>query len=387
MTGPRKKPTSAKEPRQKPKKGPKTKIRVDPHKEFAEAMKAQGVAMVGSLSNDESISNIRGRIPTGSLALDALLRNDAEPDGWAGIPMSRLTEIYGPPFIGKSTLADLIMGEVQRLGGEAVLADTEVSRDRIYSKRLGVDIEKLNYLEFQRGEMNLENVITAMYQSIDFWGKNYPNKPVAIVLDALGGTATREEHEKALGSGEKAPGPALAAKLMRRASRLFPGRLGGRKIAVVILNHEYESVGGFGGGFGSGPRKQTYGGGGVRHAGTLRVQLFSKGNQIKASDGSHLGREVVARLTKNRLGVQSIQEAVIPLLHGSGVENVYTLFADLKKAKIIVTGGSWSCINLDGDVFKFQGWSELKKKCAEHPTLYDRLTAVWKKVTYADLHV
>lgn len=384
MTAPKKRPASAKK-EAKPKEA-KIRVRVDPLKEFAEAMKEQGIAEVSHLSNDEALPNVLGRVSTGSLALDSVLRNPMEPKEQAGIPLGRVTEMYGPPFIGKSTLLDHILANVQKIGGVAVLADTEISRDRHYTQRLGVDLTKLQYLEFERDQMYLENVIQAIYGAIDFWGDKHPETPVVIGLDALGGTATHEELEKGMATGEKKVQPGLAARVMHQAARLLPRRLAGRRIGLVILNHEYEKIGGFGGGFGQGPRRETYGGSGVRHVGSTRLQLYSGGVYIKRSDGTYLGKEVGVKLVKNRLG-DSQCEVRVPILNGMGVENVYTLFEDLRDAKIIATSGAWSAINLDGQVLKFMGWSGLKDRCKEDPTLFDRLVFVWKKVKYADLYV
>lgn len=388
MSPPKRRPVTAKKER----KAVRVRVRVDLHKEYAEQMKKKGICEVVRLDNSEAMVNIRGRIPTGSLALDRVLRNPLENPEWEGIPLGRAIEFYGPPFIGKSTLLDMIMAQCQAMGGEAVLADTEVSRDRHYSKRLGVDLSKLNYLEFKRGGMYLENVLASIFQTITFWGEKAPDTPVVIGLDALGGTATKEEMGGALQIGEKANQPGKAAKVMHEAARNLPEMLRGRKIALVVLNHEYDMIGSFGG-FGGHKPKETYGGSGVRHLATNRVQLRRGYVNIKKADGTYLGQEVTAKLTKNRLG-DSFVEARLPILSGVGVENVYTVFEDLKDAKVIVSSGGWAAINLDGEVINFQGWSGLKTKCAETPGLWDRLVSVWKQVTYpkwevpdADLHV
>ena len=77
------------------------------------------------------------------------------------------------------------------------------------------------------------------------------------------------------------------------------------------------------------------------------------------------------------------------MMNGTGISNVWTIFEDLKRAHIIVTAGSWSAMNLDGQELKFQGWSGLQEKCDEDPTLYERLKSVWQQVqkNVADLHV
>ena len=359
------------------KKEPK-KLRVDPAKEYAETLKAQGIATISRMSNDEAVCNITGRISTGSLALDSVLSNPREPQGWAGIPFSRVTELFGPPFIGKSTLLDHMMASVQKMGGRAILIDTEVSRDRHYTSRLGVDLTKLDYLEFERGEMYIENIIQTVYKTIDFWAVNYPETPVLIGWDALGGTATKDEWEKGMQS-EKASQPGAAAKAMHAATRQLSPRLGGSKIALVILNHEYEMINSGFGGFGK--KRETYGGSAVRHAGSIRIQLYNSGTQIKRSDGWVMGRVIVAKPVKNRLGDSNI-EAHVPIISGVGVENTYTLFEEFKRLKVCVTSGSWSAINLDGQVINFQGWSGLKEKCTEDPTLFDRLVSVWRTLTH-----
>jgi len=360
------------------------RVRIDPAKEYAETMKAQGIATISKMSNDEAVCNITGRISTGSLALDAILTNPREPEGWAGIPLSRVTEIFGPPFIGKSTLLDHVMASVQQAGGRAILIDTEISRDRHYTQRLGVDLDALDYLEFERGEMYIENIIQAIYKSIDFWAEKYPETPVVLGWDALGGTATKDEWEKGMQS-EKAAQPGAAAKAMHAATRQLAPRLGGTKIALVILNHEYEMIntGGFGG---FQKKRETYGGSGVRHAGSLRIQLYNAGVQIKRSDGWVMGRVIVAKPVKNRLGASNL-EAYVPIISGVGVDNMYTVFEELKKLKIIVTSGGWSAINLDGQVLNFQGLNGLQEKCNEDKTLFDRLVSVWRKAHAPTLHV
>lgn len=352
------------------------KVKADPLAEYQATMQKQGIARVVALSNDEALPNIRGRVSTQCLALDRILRGRQEPEEWiGGIPMGRVTEIFGPPFIGKSTLLDHCFSSVQRMGGVAVLADTEVSRDRHYTKRLGVDLAKLQYLSFERGETTIENVIRTVYHSIDFWRTNYPELPVVIGWDALGGTATQDEWDKGLQS-ESATKPGAAAKAMHAAARQLAPRLGGSRICFVIANHEYEMINTSPGRFGK--KRETYGGSGVRHAGSVRIQLFNGPNLIKKSDGTVLGREVVAKLIKNRLG-ETYAQAVLPLLAGVGCDNTYTLYRDLKTAGIIVVNGSWATMNMDGALLNFQGWGGLRAQCAEDPTLFDRLCSVWRE--------
>jgi len=286
-----------------------------------------------------------------------------------GIPAGRVTEFFGPEHIGKSTLLDQVFARVQTMGGVAILAEPEGGREIGYTRRLGVDVTKLQYLHFSREEFHLENVLTAFYRTIDWWRINSPETPVVLGLDALAGTATREELAEGLGKNKK---PGAAAKVMREASRQLPARLGNTNIAVIICNHEYEKIQTFG----FGKKRETYGGGGLRHLASLRVSLYRTGKWVKAADGSLLGQIVGARLVKNRLGSPwgSVEFALMP---GTGVNNVWTLYEALKSAGLVRVAGGWAALNLEGDIIKFQGWLGLQKLCAERPDLFDALTKVY----------
>ena len=345
---------------------PKTKIKKDPIQEYRECLKSDGVVEVISLSDDDCLANVKLHISTQSLALDRLLN-------CKGIPTGRVTEVFGENNIGKSTLLDHLFAEVQRMGGVAILAEPEGAREIGYTQRIGVDPNRLQYMHFPRADFHLENILMKFYQTIDWWRDNSPSTPVVLGLDALGGAATREEMEKQLSQPNQ---PGAAAKVLREASRQIPARLGNTNIAVVICNHEYEQIQTFGH---VGKRKETYGGGGLRHLASIRLALYPAGEWVKTPDGSRIGRVVGARLVKNRLGAPWGQTK-FALISGIGVNNVWTVYEKLREANLIQVSGSWAGINLDGEVIKFQGWSGLQAKCAEDETLWPRLVSVYKGI-------
>ena len=84
-------------------------------------------------------------IPTGSLGLDLAL-------GVGGIPRGRVTEIFGAEASGKTTLAQHIIAEAQRLGGIAVYVDAEHALDTAYAANCGVKVEDLRISQPDDGE-------------------------------------------------------------------------------------------------------------------------------------------------------------------------------------------------------------------------------------------
>src|SRR4030042_1518920 len=84
-------------------------------------------------------------IPTGSLSLDLAL-------GIGGIPRGRVTEIFGAEASGKTTLAQHIIAEAQKLGGIAVYVDAEHALDTTYAANCGVNVEDLRISQPDDGE-------------------------------------------------------------------------------------------------------------------------------------------------------------------------------------------------------------------------------------------
>src|SRR3989337_2616793 len=88
-------------------------------------------------------------IATGSLALDVA-------PGIGGLPRGRITEIFGPEMAGKSTLAQHVVGQAQRLGGQVAYVDVEHALDPTFAAALGINIQDLLISQPDTGEQALE---------------------------------------------------------------------------------------------------------------------------------------------------------------------------------------------------------------------------------------
>ena len=113
-------------------------------------------------------------------------------------------------------------------------------------------------------------------------------------------------------------------------------------------------------------------------AASVRVELHSVGNWLKRADGVVMGREIGAKLVKTKVGACTMGACRFALINGQGVNNVWTIFERFKDSGIITTNGSWAAINLDGEVFNFQGWSGLQRLCDETEGLETKLVNVYK---------
>jgi recombination protein RecA len=356
--------------------------RADPGAEFASAI-SDDFLKVLLYSDDRCLAHLGGFLSTGCLDLDRVL-------GGRGIPLGRIIEIFGQWHVGKTTLLDCVFASAQRGGGWGVVADTETAKSVEYSQRIGVDPSRLSYLQFERGKGTLENVLRAMIKSIRWWRTNYPETPVVIGLDSLGGTPTDDEMRAPLaveeddGEGKTKKGarqPGAAARVMQGFKRIVPQELGGTKISVVIVNHEYQS-------WSSGrTRRETYGGEAMRSAASLRLKLYSAGNWLQDSRGNPLGREIECEVIKDKVYGSTGQRCSFALLHGVGIDNTWGLLEGLTRAGLASKGGGGHyAINLDGEILKFQGWAGFRQLClapatADKPSIFDRLVGAYQAQT------
>lgn len=92
-------------------------------------------------------------VSTGCISLDLAL-------GIGGVPRGRIIEIFGPESSGKTTLAQHIVAEVQKIGGLAAFVDAEHSLDPDYARKIGVDVKELLISQPDTGEQALEIVET-----------------------------------------------------------------------------------------------------------------------------------------------------------------------------------------------------------------------------------
>lgn len=121
-------------------------------------------------------------ISSGSLCIDQAL-------GVGGIPRGRVTEIYGPPSGGKTTLTLHIIANAQKMGLQAVFIDAENALDPIYARNLGVDVDKLIVSQPDCGEQALE-IADALIKS---------GQVGIVVIDSVAALVPRAELEGEMG--------------------------------------------------------------------------------------------------------------------------------------------------------------------------------------------
>ncbi|MFC1944573.1 recombinase RecA [Chloroflexota bacterium] len=212
-------------------------------------------------------------IPTGSLSLDLAL-------GVGGIPRGRVIEIFGPEAAGKSTLAQHILAEAQKLGGTAAYIDVEHAFDPGYAAACGIKLDDLLISQPDTAEQALE-ITEALVRSgaID-----------VVVVDTVAALVPRAEIEGDMGDAHVG----LQARLMSQALRKLTAAISKSRSAVVFINQLREKVGIL---FGN--PEVTPGGRALKFYSSVRIDLRRIDTIKHGSDV--MGTRTRAKVVKNKV--------------------------------------------------------------------------------------
>ncbi len=276
-------------------------------------------------------------IPTGSLSLDIAL-------GVGGIPRARITEIYGPEASGKTTIAQHIVAEEQKLGGTAAFIDMEHALDPVYAAKCGVNVDELLISQPDTGEQALEITETLVRSGA----------VEIVVIDSVAALVPRSEIEGDMGD----PTMGTQARLMSQAMRKLSGAINQTRTAVVFTNQLRHKIGVM---FGN--PETTSGGNALKFYASIRldvrrIQSIKVGSEI-------IGNRVRVRVVKNKVA-PPFRTAEFDIMYNEGISKIGDVVDLGVELDIIDKHGSWYSY---GDIRLGQGRENTKEYLRQNDEL------------------
>jgi recombination protein RecA len=280
-------------------------------------------------------------IPTGSIALDIAL-------GAGGVPRGRVVEIYGPESSGKTTLAQHIIAQAQKMGGVAAFIDAEHAFDPLYAGRCGVDIDNLLVSQPDFGEQALE-ICETLVRS---------NAVDVIVIDSVAALVPRAEIEGDMGDSL----PGLQARLMSQALRKLSGAISKSRTVVIFLNQLRMKIGVM---FGS--PETTTGGQALKFYASVRMDI--RRIETLKSGQEAIGMRSRVKVVKNKVA-PPFRQAEFDIMANEGISRAGNILDVGVELEIIRKSGAWFYL---GEDRLGQGRENAKQFLNENPALADEI--------------
>ena len=278
---------------------------------------------------------------------------------FGGIPMGKITELYGEEHGGKNTTAlDLIANYQQMEDTRKVLyVDAENTLDVEWAKKLGVEVDDL--LVFKPTTQSAEEIFQFILDAID------TGEVGLWVLDSIGALSSKQELERTMEEKTYAGISAPLTVFGRKATMLMQRH----NCTGIGINQLRDDLGAMWGG-----AVKTPGGRAWKHYCCVRLQ-FSKGkyidengNDMKASAETPAGNYVLMSMTKNKSCPPTRRTGFYTLNYEYGIDYLKDLIEVAMKYGLIEKSGAWfSIVNPDT--------GELIEKLQGQAKVYDYLGA------------
>lgn len=288
-------------------------------------------------------------IPTGSISLDIAL-------GVGGVPRGRVIEIFGPEASGKTTLAQHIVSEVQKMGGTAAFIDAEHALDPDYARKIGVDVDNLLISQPDTGEQALDIVETLVRS----------NAMDVVVIDSVAALTPRAEIEGEMGDRHIG----LQARLMSQALRKLTAIVSKTNTVVIFINQTRMKIGVM---FGN--PETTTGGVALKFYSSVRIEV-RRSAQIKLGD-KIIGNRTKVKVVKNKVAAP-FRTTEFDIMYNEGI----SLGGDVLDSGIV-----WGVIQKSGNSYSFGGEKlgvgreKSKAFLKENPKLMEQIRKkIWEAV-------
>lgn len=256
-------------------------------------------------------------ISTGCLSIDIA-------SGIGGIPRGRISEVYGAPHGGKTTLALQTAVQAQKAGGIVAYIDAESAFDKLYAEQLGLDVNQLYIAQPESGEEAL-TIAQTLIMSGDV---------ALVVIDSVDALVPQAFIEGDIGMSL----PAAQARLMSQACRVLKTVVRKAGASLLFINQVRMNLGGMGG-FGGQPTEVTSGGKALPFYTSMRIDV-RRSSFITDGQDQKIGQKVKIEFKKNKVAIP-YKKCEVDLIFGQGFDPNLDLIDLATSCGVVAKAGAW----------------------------------------------
>lgn len=293
------------------------------------------------LAND--IDEQEKYVDTGSYMLNALVSGSI----FGGVSANKITTFSGLQGSGKTYYSLSVVKNYldTHPSGYCLYFDTEAAVTKKLLESKGIDLKRVVVFNV----VTIEEFRTKALKAVDLYlkRKKEDREPCMFVLDSLGMLSTNKEIGDTL--AEKDVKDMTKASLIKAAFRMLTLKLGQAEIPMIVTNHVYANVGGYG------STTVQSGGSGLLYSASTIVEL----SKSKEKDGNDVvGVIIRAKTFKSRLSKEN-QEVEVRLFYDErGLDRYYGL---------LQLGEKYGIIEKSGNRFIFDGKAYYEKAILQEP--------------------
>ena len=249
---------------------------------FGERMKLASKSEFAQLMGENEVDNypIRDYLSTSNWLFNAQISGDP----FKGCPSGRIMQFAGINSCGKTFLMLETIKNAQALGYFAIILDSEfANNEKSELKKRGIDIEKCLFVPIDTVEAASTTVINILDELVI-------GDKVIIGIDSIGNLSTNAELNNVFEGNETAD--MTRARKLRAFFRTCTVKAGIKNVPIIVINHTYSQIGGFGG--------RVLGGGEGSLYNSSIITEFTKAQEKSSDQSETVGACITSTATKCR---------------------------------------------------------------------------------------